>query len=371
MGASQVIYIRTDGNRDIAAGHIMRCLTIAHELITMGQSVCFLVSDEKSLSILCKQNSSVMIVSDVHAYEEFKSNIYAYILPNANYQNPDSELPELLSLFRKHPGTLLIDSYYVTDNYLKSLHSVTKTAYIDDIRSFEYTADLLINYDCFTEKMCTEYKNGIYKNIPTLLLGAEYAPLRPQFLNNCIKLKQDVKNIFVTTGSSDPYHFLLRFCQNLLADCKSVSYDYHMIIGSLNTDFDVLKDLVQNYPNIHLHKGLTDLMPLMLTCDLGITAGGTTLYELCSLGIPSFSFSMADNQFSNPAILDELDIVPYGGDIRTEIELVLAKCFAFITEYSQDFAKRKAVHTKMNSLINGDGAKKIAKAILALQRNPK
>ncbi len=368
MGASQVIYIRTDGNKDIAAGHIMRCLTIAHEIITMGHPVCFLVSDEESLSILRNQEPSVVILSEVQAFEEHKyeNTIHAFTLPNADYKNLEQELPTLLSLMKTHPGTLFIDSYFVTDYYLKELQTVTKTAYMDDIRAFAYTTDLLINYDCFTEKMCTEHKNDIYKNIPHLLLGAEYAPLRPQFFENKITVKQDVKNIFVTTGSSDPYHFLLCFCKKLPEDCKSSAYDYHIVIGSLNTDFEALAALVQDAPNIHLYKSLTELMPLMLTCDLAVTAGGTTLYELCALGIPSFSFSMADNQFSNPLILDELDIVPYGGDIRTDMEAVLTRCFAFVSDYSGDYQKRKAAHTKMNSLITGDGAKKIADAILAL-----
>ena len=68
MGASQIIYIRTDGNKDIAAGHIMRCLTIAREIIARDYSVCFLVSDEESLSTLCKQESSVVMVSDMQTY---------------------------------------------------------------------------------------------------------------------------------------------------------------------------------------------------------------------------------------------------------------------------------------------------------------
>lgn len=373
MGASQVIYIRTDGNSDIAAGHIMRCLTIAREIIAMGHSVCFLVSDKESLSVLCKQDSSVDVIFDMLTAKGFlyENKIYAYQLSHADYRDLEQELPELLSLLQKHPGTLLIDSYYVTDNYLKKLEAVTATSYIDDIRAFEYSADLLINYDCFTEKMCSEHKTGIYKHIPNLLLGAEYAPLRAQFLENRAELRQNVQNIFITTGSSDPYHYLLHFCQNLVSKHKNISYDYHLVIGGLNTDYEILQNLIQNYPNIRLYCGLSDLMPLMLSCDLAISAGGTTLYELCALGIPSFSFSMSDNQISNPSILDELDIVPYGGDIRTDMDDVLAKCFAFIADYSGDFAKRKAVHTKMNSLISGDGAKKIAKAILALSSDSK
>ena len=368
MGTSQVIYFRTDGNEDIAAGHIMRCLTIAREIVTMGHSVCFFVSDKESLSILQSREPAVVILSDMQALKEYKfeNTIYAYVLPNADYKNLEQELPELLSVLQKHPATLFIDSYFVTDNYLKKLQAVTKTIYMDDIRAFAYTADLLINYDCFTEKMCAEHKNGIYKNIPNLLLGAEYAPLRPQFTANSITVMPDVKNILVTTGSSDPYHFALHFCKNVLENADIASYNYHIVIGSLNTDYDALTTLVQNASNIHLYKNPTDLMPLMLTCDLAVTAGGTTLYELCALGIPSFSFSMADNQIFNPMILDELEIAPYGGDIRTNMETVLERCFAFVSDYSENYAKRMAVHTKMNSLITGDGAKKIADAILAL-----
>jgi len=368
MGASQIICIRTDGNKDMAAGHIMRCLTIAREIIVMGHPVCFFVSDEESLSILRKQEPSIVILSDMQALEEkiFENTMHVFTLPNADYRNLEQELPELLPLLQKYPVPLLIDSYFVTDNYLIALQSVTKTAYIDDIRAFSYTADLLINYDCFTEKMCAEHKNTIYKNIPNLLLGAEYAPLRPQFTENTIAVMPDVKNILVTTGSSDPYHFALHFCKNVLKNNITASYDYHIVIGSLNTDYDALAALVQDAPNIHLYRNLTDLMPLMLTCDLAVTAGGTTLYELCALGIPSFSFSMADNQIFNPTILDELEIVPYGGDIRTDMETVLKQCFAFVSDYSKNYTKRKAAHTKMNSLITGDGAKKIADAILAL-----
>lgn len=368
MGTSQVIYIRTDGNKDIAAGHIMRCLTIAREIITLGHSVCFLVSDTDSLDILSSNESSIHLLENTESLTENISGakIYALMLPNAEYRNLESELPELKCLLQTRPGTLLIDSYFITDTYLKELRTITKTAYIDDIRAFEYTTDLLINYDCFSEEMCAEYKQGIYKHVGTLLLGVMYSPLRPHFFTHKIDITQDAKNILVTTGSSDPYHFTLQFCNRLVDNPNLSVYQYHIVIGSLNTDFEALKVLTKDFPSIHLHTGLTDLMPLMLTCDLAITAGGTTLYELSALGIPSFSFSMADNQISNVTIMDELNAIPYCGDIRTDMDGVLTRTFSFIHDYALDFAKRKAVHTKMNSLINGDGAKRIADALLKL-----
>lgn len=46
------VYFRTDGNEQIATGHIMRCLSIARACRSLFMEVSFLVSDEKSISLL-------------------------------------------------------------------------------------------------------------------------------------------------------------------------------------------------------------------------------------------------------------------------------------------------------------------------------
>lgn len=374
MESVRLIYIRADGNPEIASGHLTRCLTIARELIKAGNHVCFLVSDEESVSILTANEPNVVAVTSDFPCAD---NKIGYLqLKTANYRNLDLEINEISSLLQMHPGILLVDSYFVTKHYLNWLRTLTKVAYMDDIRAFDYPVDLLINYDCFTESMKAECSRDVYRNATDLLLGAEYAPLRPQFCNATITVREVVNNVLVTTGSSDPYHFSLQFCEKLLeenrkANATDTSITYHIVVGSLNSDYEELLSLSKQLPTVQLHKDLTDLMPLMLTCDLAITAGGTTLYELCALGIPSISFSMAENQISNPQILDELEIIPYAGDIRTQLEDVLPQCLRFVEEYSTDIVKRKAVHTKMNSLITGNGAYKIAQAIATLSTHSK
>ena len=65
MGADSVIYIRADGNTEIATGHLVRCLSIARafkkELQAAGTTftdsdgfpITFLVSDQESKALLC------------------------------------------------------------------------------------------------------------------------------------------------------------------------------------------------------------------------------------------------------------------------------------------------------------------------------
>lgn len=371
MGSVQLIYIRADGNKDIAAGHLMRCLTIAREILQKGHRVCFLVSDENSVSILSENEPDIVPVTDSKPF--LNDRICVLRLQTANYRNPEQELPELTTLLQTHPGTILIDSYFVTEAYLGQLRSITKTAYIDDIRAFDYPVDLLVNYDCFSENSRTEYERTC-QSASRMLLGAGYAPLRPQFYHRKITVKEFARDILITTGSSDPYHFALHFCEQLKSNANTTllsDYRYHIVVGGLNSDKETLEQIAGELPFIQLYTGLTDLMPLMLTCDLAITAGGTTLYELCALGIPSISFSMADNQMINPTILDEQRIVPYAGDIRTQMDPVLDHCLDFIIGCASDYTKRETIHTRMNSLIKGNGASLIADAILLLQPNPK
>lgn len=394
MGADRLIYIRTDGNSKIAAGHLVRCLSIARNCLKAGMSVCFLLSDEESRTLL-----------DGFMTEDLKKNqqLSVKVLETAEYDNLENELPEILALLadsissvphgdanhvcnKKH--VYLLDSYFVTESYLSALRPVAPIAYLDDLQLFDYPVDLLINYDVIPDAAMPSYK-AAYTKAGKTLLGAAYTPLRSQFENKAITVRETASDILITTGGSDPYHFCMEFIREFTKHfsgdpSETIAHipNLHIVIGRLNEDKESLYALGKEYPFINLYENVTDMAALMSTCDLAVSAAGTTLYELCSLGIPTISFTMADNQLISAKAFDVAGAIPCAGDIRENKEQVMMKVFDFIRHMSKDtdtlsagptpdkhsasYERRLDAHQFMRNLVDGGGAMRIAEELAQL-----
>lgn len=77
------IYFRTDGNSEIATGHLMRCLAIARACAKAGAMVSFILSDKESLSLIKERFA-------------FPGEFETHCL-GSDYRQLPGELPGLLS----------------------------------------------------------------------------------------------------------------------------------------------------------------------------------------------------------------------------------------------------------------------------------
>ncbi|MBO5210039.1 MAG: UDP-2,4-diacetamido-2,4,6-trideoxy-beta-L-altropyranose hydrolase [Lachnospiraceae bacterium] len=343
------IYFRTDGNEEIATGHIMRCLSIARACATLHAEVSFLVSDEQSMTILAERFTS--------------PNEFTIQCLHSNFQELEKELPVLKKLLTdsnpsKSDTWLFIDSYFVTKNYLSEVQKICKVAYLDDILAFDYPVDLLINYDVTEEPSC-------YHKASQKLLGASYTPLREQFQNVSYEVRPQIQNILLSTGGTDVYNvageLLRRIFDTNLCNCH-----YHVLTSRLNSHYEELQSLAATYPVIHIHENVQDMASLMCQCDLGISAGGTTLYELCAVGVPAISFSMADNQQIAVSTFSGKNIIPYAGDVRTDFSEVIENILQFLQEQSVSVEVRQKSSHAMRAFIDGKGSMRIAKSLTTL-----
>lgn len=363
MGTHRLIYIRADANSQIASGHLMRCLSVAWACKSIGLEICFLVSAGESAALL-------------KSFLPSQDSFPIRPLQNAAYDNLEQELGEVAEILgsRKEKPVYLLDSYYVTKEYLAAVSALARVAYLDDLKLFDYPVDLLINYDVISEKALPAYQ-AAYQNCARRLLGAAYAPLRPQFQNKPVPVNKNAQNLLITTGGSDPCHFCVRFL-HLVMDEPSAwpfskeSLRIHMVIGKLNTDREPLFRLAGKLPFLKLYENVSDMASLMQTCDLAVSAAGTTLYELCALGIPSVSFALADNQIDAAKAFDEAGAIPWAGDIRTAPEKVMDAIRTFVTSMSlpEAYLARLSAHKAMRGLVDGNGALRIAEALREMLR---
>ena len=366
MGSDQVIYLRADGNSQIATGHLVRCLSIARALryelaIPSGPclNICFLVSDGESRELL-------------NGFFDFPGEFAIRLLEAGSYNTPMDELPQLLSLgahASSQKPLLLVDSYFVTKAYFEEAGRSFRIAYLDDVRAQDLPLDYVINYDVLPSDTLAEYTR-FYSSAKVRLLGASYAPLRPQFWHPpYFSLPRDSSfHILIASGGSDPYHATRNLVSSLLQSLPENCF-IHALIGRLNPDREKLTQLslTAKGPGLILHENVLDMASLMASCQLAISAAGTTLYELCAMGIPTVSFVIADNQLPSACAFDQAGAIPFLGDARSSGEKVIKKAASWAAskicqaEHSSLLSQSRL----MQSLVDGQGALRIAKALLS------
>ena len=333
-----MIYIRADMNAQIAMGHIMRCLSIADALHGLGEPVRFILADEQAVSLL-------------------KQRGYDAIVLHTKWNHMEEELPVLSQVIQnEHIEKMLIDSYQVTQRYLTELSKLVTIFYIDDLKLFEYPVDAVICYANYWKK----FQYEINDKRTTYLLGMKYVPLKQAFWNCEAKIiSEKANNLLILTGGSDPFNVT----EQILDSIDTYQFQtIDVICGIYNTNYNKFVKKYENNKNIKFHQAVNNIEQYMKNADIAISAGGTTLYELCAIGTPAISFSFADNQLDNVRQFQEDGLIDYAGDAR--MDDIAGTINQYLTRYRNDFELCKEKSEKMQKMVDGKGAIHLAEALL-------
>ena len=334
-----MFYFRADGNEKIAMGHVMRCLSIADAAREQGESAAFLLADGQAVPLLRQRG-------------------YEAIVLDSPWDDMEAELPALRRAVRERGiQKLLIDSYQVTPRYLEEASQMASTVYMDDLDRFRYPVDALVYYAADWE---SHHYQERYHN--KLFLGPQYAPLRKAF-QNCGKKRINpvAKNLLLLSGGTDPYGILGK----LLARIDRRCYErIEVICGMYDPQYGRLQELYQGEANLYFYQAVSDMEAHMGRACMAVTAGGTTLYELCAMGVPTVSYSMADNQIPNVQKFHEMQLIDYAGDIRNTD--VAGHISGLLEKYQEDMSLRQERSQRMQELVDGKGAARIADGIIKL-----
>ncbi len=332
-----MLAIRADMNAQIATGHVMRCLSIADALSQIGETVIFIVADKQPIKLIEERGFQCIVLG-------------------TDWNCKDEEIVILQNIIKKMKITkMLIDSYQVTQNYLEKISNSVRTMYIDDLNMFEYPVNIVVCYANYWERFYYDAKYSC-KNF---LLGTKYVPLRQAFWScNKKKINEKADKLLLLSGGTDPYNFLGKILQKL----KLESFEQIIAIcGRYNTEYKKLCTRYNKYKNVKIYQSVSDIEKYMQDADIVVSAGGTTLYELCAVGTPTISYSFADNQLFNVQQFAQDGIIEYAGDFR--FDNVIINAISLIEHYQNDYKLRKKSSVRMQKLVDGKGAERIAKIL--------
>lgn len=332
-----MIGFRVDANETIATGHLMRCIAIAQECRRQGEASVFYLAEDKETWRL-------------------KEKDICYRILHSRWDDMKAELDMLISLLQKDGiDRLVVDSYQATKAYLKELEQAVPVLYVDDFGKERYEVSAVLHYVHWQEDRAYEKK---YDQTETsLLLGMKYAPLREEFAGWEPSARK--KSILITTGGTDPYNVAGGLTQRFLREPSLASYHFEVIVGSMNIHRQYLEEASAADDRLHLHYNVKNMAEYMRACECAVSAGGTTLFELCASRIPTVCFSFADNQLELTKGMGDRDIMLYAGDARYTEKLEEQICgrILFLTG---DEENRRQYGRRMGKLVDGKGTERIA-----------
>ena len=338
-----MIAIRADANEQIGTGHVMRCLSVADALLSFGEKVLFITADHRGDELIISRGFETVCL-------------------DSDWTKMDDELEALKELINEsHPTKLLVDSYYVTESYFKAMSPIIDIAYFDDMNACRWDVGHLINYNIFANSL--DYSEYSETNTE-MLLGPTYAPLRKEF--KCVTphlISEQITDVLVSAGGADPAGITELLMERVCS--KMPHINFHFVVGALNPRIDSIKQLETE--NVLLHINETHISQLMRKCDVAISAAGTTLYELCACGIPTITFTLADNQLIAASEFEKQEVMINSGDSRDN-PIFPERVTACLKELAEDMHKRREYSEKMQNLVDGHGAETIARRLLKKEK---
>lgn len=336
-----MIGIRVDANDIIAMGHLMRCMSIAQHFDNGNSEIKFIVSE---------QNAKIFV----------EEKGFECICLDNDYKSKDSEIEQMAGIFQKYEiSQLLIDSYEVTPKYMEALKKYVKLIYIDDINKFRYPAEVIINYTYGTDM--TLYKKWKY-DTAKFCLGSKYVPLRQEFGKERIGIRQDIQSVFLTTGGTDQYGIIRNMLKEM-QKTKLKDVQKNVVLGRFYKDREYLDEMAYSDESIKIYQNISNICDVMRKSDIAISAGGTTLAELCACGIPTVCFSVADNQLNGTKAYSADGLMVYAGDVRDNKKNIVNEIIHNVEKLAEDYDLRENMSRAAKEAIDGKGALRIAEII--------
>jgi UDP-2,4-diacetamido-2,4,6-trideoxy-beta-L-altropyranose hydrolase len=300
------VVFRADASLQIGSGHVMRCLTLAEALRAEGAD-CYFICREHPGNLLDLIRSKGF---DVHSLsldtgprqsdlleQDTKQLAHAHWLGATLAQDAKASAEVLKTL---RPDWLVVDHYALDADWEASLQACSgRLMVIDDLADRQHLCDVLL--DQTLGRSAHDY-SGLVPTSCQLLLGAQYALLRPEFS----RLRQQslerrgsaqLNHLLITMGGVDQANATGAALQALRACSLPAGCAISVVMGLKAPCLAEVIEIAAAMPwPTEVVVNVNDMAQRMVASDLIIGAAGSTSWERCCLGVPTIMVVLAENQ---------------------------------------------------------------------------
>ena len=343
MGLGALL-IRADAGCDIGVGHVMRCLALAQAWQDQGGSAIFALA-KTAPAIEEKLRTENCIVESV---------------PGRIGSNEDAGCTA--GLGRRHAAAwIVLDGYRFDPNYQGTIKDIGfKLLMIDDLGGSQaYFADLILNQNVHAAEAMYPNRQGQSR----CLLGSRFALLRREFRSVPVREQRtEARRVLITMGGSDPGNATARVLDALRAIPERL--EVKVVVGPANSSAEGLTRALPGAHQIQIISNPDFMVDLMSWADIAVSAAGSTVWEMCRLGLPAILISIADNQEPGAEELGRKGIAVYLGPRENARSSDITNA---VVEVLRSPERRTRMSRAGQRLVDGRGAERV---VTALQASP-
>lgn len=263
---SYPLIFRVDGGHipGVSFGHVFRCLALAQELARQGVTSIFAMQDYAEGLDVVRQSGFPTIP-----------------LPRGIAADDDAVQVAMLAEQSRARG-VVFDLPGIAQRYVNALPRQICGIVIDDVGPKAVYPKMIVNgtvveaFQNYPQHKGTEY-----------LIGGHYSILGMQFDDMPMRqIAAQAQSVVLFFGGSDPANLTTKVVASL-TQCR-YSCIFRVVVGPGYKNFAELTPLLDHFPgDIELLKHVDNMAVCLSECDLAVTAGGMTVYELAATGTPA------------------------------------------------------------------------------------
>ena len=319
------VVFRVDASLQMGTGHVMRCLTLAEVFKVNGANVEF-ISRKHEGNLIDKIRSSGFNVFELGlmAEKEIDDKLFHSHWLETTQQQDARDCADVLQ--ETKVDWLVVDHYGIDEDWQKGLRMYyDKLMIIDDLADRKHNCDILLDQSFGRQQ--EDYRLLVPKSCE-LLLGSQYALLRPEFAEwrqySIERRKNPVfKELLINMGGADTDNFTEQVLKELKECDLPSDIKITVVMGETAPHLESVRNSVDTLPyKTEVKVDIDNMAEIMANADIAIGAAGSTTWERCCLGLPTIQVIIAKNQEFSAKVLSNHNVVKLLTEIKEVANLL-------------------------------------------------